>query len=209
MIRVMLVDDHLIVRSGVRLMLGTADDITVACEAETVRDALLQAEKEEIDVAIIDIALPDRSGLELLKLLKARKPKLAVLVLSMYAEDIYAVRALRAGASGYLTKNSPAPIIVAAVHKAAAGGKYITPTLVEKFADLLVGEEQPAHERLSDRELEVLKHIALGSSLIRIAEMLNLSPHTVTTYRARILEKMGLSSNVEIARYAFENDLLL
>lgn len=209
MIRVMLVDDHLIVRSGVRLMLGTADDITVACEAETVRDALLQAEKEEIDVAIIDIALPDRSGLELLKLLKARKPKLAVLVLSMYAEDIYAVRALRAGASGYLTKNSPAPIIVAAVHKAASGGKYITPTLVEKFADLLVGEEQPAHERLSDRELEVLKHIALGSSLIRIAEMLNLSPHTVTTYRARILEKMGLSSNVEIARYAFENDLLL
>ncbi|WP_292931844.1 response regulator transcription factor [Noviherbaspirillum sp.] len=209
MIRVMLVDDHLIVRSGVRLMLGTADDITVACEAETVRDALLQAEKEEIDVAIIDIALPDRSGLELLKLLKARKPKLAVLVLSMYAEDIYAVRALRAGASGYLTKNSPAPIIVAAVHKAAAGGKYITPTLVEKFADLLVGEEQPAHERLSDRELEVLKHIAVGSSLVRIAEMLNLSPHTVTTYRARILEKMGLSSNVEIARYAFENDLLL
>jgi DNA-binding NarL/FixJ family response regulator len=205
----MLVDDHLIVRSGVRLMLGTADDITVACEAETVRDALLQAEKEEIDVAIIDIALPDRSGLELLKLLKARKPKLAVLVLSMYAEDIYAVRALRAGASGYLTKNSPAPIIVAAVHKAAAGGKYITPTLVEKFADLLVGEEQPAHERLSDRELEVLKHIAVGSSLVRIAEMLNLSPHTVTTYRARILEKMGLSSNVEIARYAFENDLLL
>lgn len=209
MIRVMLVDDHLIVRSGVRLMLGTADDITVACEAETARDALLQAEKEEIDVAIIDIALPDRSGLELLKLLKARKPKLAVLVLSMYAEDIYAVRALRAGASGYLTKNSPAPIIVAAVRKAAAGGKYITPTLVEKFADLLVGEEQPVHERLSDRELEVLKHIAVGSSLVRIAEMLSLSPHTVTTYRARILEKMGLSSNVEIARYAFENDLLL
>jgi DNA-binding NarL/FixJ family response regulator len=208
MIRVLLVDDHLIVRNGVRLMLGTVDDIVIAGEAETARDALLVAEKEDFDVAIVDIALPDRSGLDLLKLLKTRNPKLAVLVMSMYAEEIYAVRALRAGAAGYLTKNCPASTVVAAVRKAADGGKHISPAQVEKIADMLSGDDRPPHESLSDRELEVLKQIAAGATLARIAEMLHLSPNTVTTYRSRILEKMGLSSNVDLARYAFENGLL-
>lgn len=208
MITVLLVDDHLIARSGVRLMLGIADDITIVGEAETARDALLLAEKANFDVAIVDIALPDRSGLELIKLIKSRNPKAAILILSMYAEDIYAVRALRAGASGYLTKNSPAPTLVAAVRKAASGGKHLSPTLVDRVADMANSGDQPPHALLSDRELEVLRHIAEGASLVRIADLLHLSPHTVTTYRARILEKMGMASNVELARYAFENDLL-
>jgi len=208
MIRVLLVDDHLIVRNGVRLMLGTDDDISICGEAETARGALLLMEKEEFDVAIVDIALPDRSGLDLLKLLKTRNPKLAVLILSMYAEDIYAVRALRAGAAGYLTKNSAAPVVVSAVRKAACGGRHISPSLVEKFADMLAGDSVPTHECLSNRELEVLKHIACGESLVQIAKILHLSPNTVTTYRARIMEKMALGSNVELARYAFENGLL-
>ncbi|HJV86015.1 MAG TPA: response regulator transcription factor [Noviherbaspirillum sp.] len=208
MIQVLLVDDHLIARSGVRLMLGIADDITIVGEAETARDALLLAERLEFDIAIVDIALPDRSGLDLIKLIKARRPKAAVLMLSMYAEDIYAVRALRAGASGYLTKNSPAPMLVAAVRKAAAGGKHLSPELVERVVDMAGSEDLLPHEQLSDRELEVLRHIAEGATLVRIAEQLHLSPHTVTTYRTRILEKMGMASNVELARYAFENDLL-
>lgn len=209
MIKVLLVDDHLVVRKGVRLMIDTADDITIAAEAGTARDALLLLQQQEFDVALVDIALPDKSGLELLKSMKAKKPQMAVLMLSMYAEDVYAVRALKGGAAGYLSKNCATATVLAAIRKAAAGGKHISPALVEKFAGMLTGECMPSHEALSDRELEVLKLIAAGCSLARIAESLHLSPNTVTTYRARIMEKMGFSSNVELARYALENGLLI
>lgn len=209
MISVLLVDDHLVVRKGLRLMIDTTDDISIAAEAGTARDALLLLQQQDFDVALVDIALPDKSGLELLKSMKAKRPGMAILMLSMYSEDVYAVRALKIGAAGYLSKNCSTSTVLAAIRKAATGGKHISPELVEKFADMLAGESQPSHEALSDRELEVLKLIASGASLARIAETLHLSPNTVTTYRARIMEKMGFSTNVELVRYALENGLLM
>lgn len=207
-IKVLLVDDHAVVRNGMRLMLGTADDIEVAGEAETAQDALRMSRDEQFDVVLVDINLPDKSGLELIKLLREERPKTAVLVLSMYSEEIYAMRAFKHGAAGYLTKSSTAAMVVAAVRKAASGGKYVTPAMMEKLAGMIGGDSVGSHEALSDRELEVLKLVAAGESLVRIADTLHLSPSTVTTYRARVLDKMGMKSNAELTRYAFENGLL-
>jgi DNA-binding NarL/FixJ family response regulator len=208
-IRVLLVDDHVIVRNGVRLMLGEADDISVEGEAETAQRALQLVRAQDFDVALVDIAMPDKNGLDLLKLLRAESPKLAVLILSTYTEEIYAMRAFKLGAAGYLTKDSPSSALITAVRKAATGGKHVSPALMEKLASMIGGGAVGSHEALSNRELEVLKLIAVGESLVKIAETLHLSPHTVTTYRARILEKMGLSSNAELTRYAVENGLLM
>jgi DNA-binding NarL/FixJ family response regulator len=208
-IKVLLVDDHTVVRNGVRLMLSAAEDIDVAGEAESAEEATRLVREQEFDVALLDIALTGKSGLELLKLFRSEKPKLAVLILSMYSEEVYAVRALKLGAAGYLTKSNPAATMIAAVRKAAAGGKYISPTLVDKLASMIGNTSLAPHETLSDRELEVLKLIAAGESLVKIANILHLSPNTVTTYRTRILEKMGLNSNTELARYALENGLLI
>ncbi|ARP90594.1 DNA-binding response regulator [Bordetella genomosp. 9] len=207
-IDVLLVDDHTVVRNGLRLMLSSATDIRVAAEAEDAQQAMERVRAQRFDVALIDIAMPGRNGLELLQWLRAETPQLAVLVLSTYAEDIYAVRALKLGAAGYLTKDSPTAVLIAAVRKAAAGGKYVSPALMERFATMMSGAPAATHESLSNRELEVLKRIAKGESLTAIADALHLSPKTVTTYRARIMEKMGLHSNAELARYAAENGLL-
>ncbi|MEN3294712.1 MAG: hypothetical protein V7642_3965 [Burkholderiales bacterium] len=208
-IRILLVDDHVIVRNGVQLILRMADDMEVAAEAGTAQEALRLVRERSFDVALVDIALPGKNGLELLKLLKGEKPKLAVLILSMYSEEVYAVRALKLGAAGYLTKNSPTQTIFSAIRKAASGGKYISPRLAEKFASMFDDNAMAAHEALTNRELEVLKLIASGTSLVKIAETLHISANTVTTYRARILDKTGLSSNVELARYALEAGLLI
>lgn len=208
-IDVLLVDDHTVVRNGVRLMLSSAVDIRVTGEAENALQALERVKEQDFDVALIDIAMPGKNGLDLLQSLRAERPALAVLVLSTYAEEIYAVRALKLGASGYLTKDSPTSTLIEAVRKAAAGGKYVSPSLMERFATLMGGGGAASHEALSNRELEVLKMIAKGESLSRIAEVLHLSPKTVTTYRARILEKMGVRGNAELARYAAENGLLM
>jgi DNA-binding NarL/FixJ family response regulator len=208
-IRVLLVDDHAVVRNGLRVMLSSAADIVVANEAENMEDALQLVRAEKFDVALLDIAMPKKNGLELLKALRAEMPGLAVLILSMYAEEMYAVRALKLGAAGYLTKNAPAATLIAAVRKAAAGGKYITPGTADQFARMLSGDSAVPHECLSDRELEVLKLLAAGETSARIAEILCLSQSTVTTYRARICEKMGLKSNSELTRYALVNGLLL
>jgi DNA-binding NarL/FixJ family response regulator len=208
-IRILLVDDHVIVRNGVQLILRMADDMEVAAEAGTAQEALRLVRERSFDVALVDIALPGKNGLELLKLLKGEKPKLAVLILSMYSEEVYAVRALKLGAAGYLTKNSPTQTIFSAIRKAASGGKYISPRLAEKFASMFDDNAMAAHEALTNRELEVLKLIASGTSLVKIAETLHISANTVTTYRARILDKIGLSSNVELARYALEAGLLI
>ncbi|MES2351297.1 MAG: response regulator transcription factor [Pseudomonadota bacterium] len=207
-IRVLLVDDHAIARNGVRLMLSTVDDIRVDGEACNANEALQLAQAQEFDVALLDITMPGKNGLELLKQLRAERPKLAVLMLSTYAEDIYAVRALKLGASGYLTKDAPTTALVAAVRKAASGGKHVSPALLEKLASLIGGGEVGKLEALSNRELEVFKLIAAGESLVRIGETLHLSPNTVTTYRARILEKMGLDSNAELTRYALEHGII-
>lgn len=208
-IRVLIVDDHIIARNGVRLMLSTADDIEVVAEAETAEAAMQLVQSERLDVALLDIALPDKSGLELLKAIRAVKPRLAVLMLSMYAEQVYAVRALKLGAAGYLTKNTPAGTIAEAVRKAAAGGHHVSSTLTEKLASMISRGSEEAHETLSHRELEVLKLLAAGESLVRIAEMLHLSPSTVTTYRSRILTKTGTRSNVELTRYALQTGILV
>jgi DNA-binding NarL/FixJ family response regulator len=207
-IRVMLVDDHTVARSGVRLMLGSASEIQVLGEAANAQEALATVRDQTFDVALVDIAMPGKNGLELLKALKAVQPTLAVLILSTYAEEIYALRALKSGAAGYLTKDSPAATLVAAVRKAAAGGKYVTPFLAERFVGIIGGTDAMSHETLTDRELEVLKLLARGESLVRIGEILHLSPKTVTAYRGRILEKMGFNSNAELTRYAVENGLL-
>ncbi|CAN5876881.1 response regulator transcription factor RqpR [soil metagenome] len=208
-INVLLVDDHAMVRNGVRMMLSAADNICVVAEAENAQDAVRLVQLHEIDVALVDISMPGKNGLELLKILKMQQPKLAVLMLSMYSEEVYAVRALKLGAAGYLTKNSPEATLIEAVRKAAAGGKYVSPSLVEQFADMLGGGRLASHEALSDRELEVLKLIASGESLVKIGSLLHLSPSTVTTYRARILEKMGLKTNTDLARYASQNGLVM
>jgi DNA-binding NarL/FixJ family response regulator len=208
MIKVLLVDDHAIARNGVRLMLGTADDIEVTGEAANAHDAMQMVGEGDYDVALVDITMPGKSGLELLRSLRAERPKLAVLILSTYAEDIYAVRALKLGAAGYLTKDAAAPVLVAAVRKAAAGGKHVSPAMMEKLATLIGGGGVASHEALSNRELEVFKLIAGGESLIEVGKALHLSPNTVTTYRARILEKMGMSSNAELTRYALENGII-
>jgi DNA-binding NarL/FixJ family response regulator len=208
-IRVLLVDDHAIARNGVRLMLGTADDIVVMGEAGNAQDGLHLARENEFDVALVDITMPGKNGLDLLKMLRAERPRLAVLILSTYSEEIYAVRALKLGAAGYLTKDAPTSALVAAVRKAAAGGKHVSPALLEKLATLVGGGAAMANiDALSNRELDVFKLIAAGESLVKIGETLHLSPNTVTTYRARILEKMGMGSNAELTRYALENGII-
>lgn len=207
-IRVLLVDDHSIARNGVRLMLGTENDIEVTGEAETAKDAMQLIRNNDFDVALLDIALPGTNGLDLLKSLRTEKPKLAVLMLSMYSEDIYALRAIKHGAAGYLTKTVSAATLVAAVRKAAAGGRHISPELTEICIDVIGGGNRTRHAALSDRELEVLKLLAAGEKIVNIARTLHLSPNTVTTYRTRILEKTGMDSNAKLARYALENGLL-
>lgn len=208
-IRVLLVDDHVIVRNGVRLMLGEVDDIVVEGEADNAQRALQLVKEKDFDVVLLDIAMPGKNGLDLLKIIRSEKPKLAVIVLSTYSEEVYAMRAFKLGASGYLTKDSPAEVLIAAVRKAAKGGKHVSPSLMEKMASMIGGGTVDSHEELSNRELEVLKLIAAGESLVKIAETLHLSPHTVTTYRARILQKMGMSTNAELTRYAIENGLIM
>lgn len=207
-IKVLLVDDHAVVRNGIRLMLGTAEGIDVTGEAETAQDAIRVAEGQDFDVVLVDINLPDKSGLELIKRLRELRTKPAVIVLSAYPEEVYALRAFKHGAAAYLNKRSSTELIITAVRKAAAGGKYVSPAMMERFAGMIGGDQVAAHHELSDRELEVLKLVAAGESLVRVAALLHLSPSTVTTYRARVLEKMGMKCNAELTRYALENGLL-
>jgi DNA-binding NarL/FixJ family response regulator len=207
-ITVLLVDDHAIARNGVRLMLGTATDISVEGEAGNAVEAMARVAERSFDVALVDIKMPGKNGLDLLKTLRSDYPRMAVLVLSTYSEEIYAVRALKSGAAGYLTKDAPTATLIEAVRKAAAGGKHVSPALLEKLATMVGGGPSGDHEELSNRELEVFKLIAQGESLVKIGETLHLSPNTVTTYRSRILEKMGMSSNAELTRYALEHGLI-
>lgn len=207
-VRVLLVDDHAIARNGVRLMLGTVTDIRVEGEASNAPEALQLLAKQEFDVALLDITMPGKNGLDLLRQLRGDYPRMAVLMLSTYSEEIYAVRALKLGAAGYLTKDAETSVLVAAVRKAAAGGKHVSPALVEKLASLIGSGACANHETLSNRELEVFKLIAAGESLVKIGETLHLSPNTVTTYRSRILDKMALASNAELTRYALEHGII-
>jgi DNA-binding NarL/FixJ family response regulator len=207
-IKVLLVDDHAVVRSGVRLILDSAPNIEVTAEAENAQDALRFVHLHDFDIALVDIEMNGKSGLDLLKILRREKPLMKVLMLSMYSEDVYAVRAIKLGASGYLTKSSPAAEMVAAVQKVVSGKKYISPLLADKLVDMVRSDESDPFQTLSNRELEIMKLIASGESLVEIAHKLHLSASTVTTYRKRILEKTGLTSNAALAQYARESGLL-
>lgn len=207
--QILIVDDHTVVREGLKRILADVDNIQVMAEAGNANEALALLRERNFDLVLLDLSLPGRTGLELLRMIKDEQPKLPVLVLSAYAEDQYAVRALRDGADGFLNKQSAPELLVTAIRKVASGGKYVSATLAERLAQEIGGRtDKPVHETLSDREFVVLKMIAAGKNLNEIAETLCISPKTVSTYRARIIEKTGLQTNAELIRYALEQQLL-
>ena len=208
-IKILIADDHPIVRAGFKQVIADTPDMLVADDAGNGQEVLNLIGKKDYDLVLLDISMPGRSGLEILKDLKSEKPKLPVLILSIYPEEQYAVRALRAGASGYMTKASAANELIAAIRKISAGGKYISASLAEKLAFYLDGDAtRPPHETLSDREYQVMLMIASGKTVTEIADELCLSVKTISTYRTHILEKMKMKNNAEITLYAVQNKLV-
>jgi two-component system, NarL family, invasion response regulator UvrY len=209
MIRILVADDHTVVREGVRQILSGLDDMVVEDEAENGQETLEKVLKGHCDLVLLDISMPGRSGLEVLEDILSLKPKLPVLILSMHPEEQYAVRALRAGASGYLTKASAAHELIGAIRKVSRGGKYVTASLAEKLAvELDSKADRKLHEKLSNREYQVMMMLASGKSVSEIAGELCLSVKTVSTYRIRIMVKMGTKKNAELTFYAMNNGLL-
>jgi len=208
MIRVMIADDHAVVRRGLRQILAETDDIHVVGEAGNADEVRAQARDVRWDVLVLDMNMPGGSSFELLKDVRAQDPKAKVLVLTMFQEEQYGVRCIRAGASGFLSKESAPEKLLEAVRKLAQGGKYVSVELAEALASAVAGESDGnPHERLSDREMEVFRWLAAGRTVSQIAEELSLSVKTVSTHRTRILKKMGMGSNAELMRYALMNGL--
>ena len=203
MIRVLIADDHKIVRDGLKGILASTADIECAAEAAGGDEALALVKANDYDVALIDMSMPGLSGIDLVKRLRAEKPRLRLLVLSMHGEDPYAARALKAGAAGYLNKDSAAEQLLSVLHKVAGGGVH----LGEAATASLVAGERNAHRALSDREFEVLRHLVDGKSPTEIAAQLHLSVKTVSTHKTRILDKLELRSTADLVRYALENKL--
>lgn len=209
MIRVVLVDDHAVVRRGIRQILSDSDNIEVVGEASNAGEMMQTLRALPCDVLLLDISMPGKNGIDALKSVKKEWPKLQVLILSMYPEDQFALRSLRAGAAGYLTKHSPPEKVIEAVNRLASGKKYITPETAESLAGVLdVNPDQAPHELLSDREFQTMRFIASGKTLSEVAEMLCISPKTVSVYRARLLEKMKLKNNSELTHYAIKAGLI-
>jgi len=209
LIKILIADDHRIVREGLKQILAETQDMIVTDEANNTQEVLKKVWDNDFDVLLLDISMPGRSGLDILKQLKSDRPKLSVLVLSMYSEEQYALRALRAGASGYLTKESAPDELIDAIRKVSTGRKYISPSVAERLAfSLESGDERPPQETLSDREFQVMCMIASGKTIKSIADELSLSVKTVSTYRARILEKMRMKNNSELTHYAIQNKLV-
>lgn len=208
--RVLVADDHVLFRKGLKLLLEETPDMVVADEAGTSQEVLEKVlHGGGFDVVLLDISMPGKSGLDTLKDLKSQRPGLPVLVLTMHPEERYAVRFLRAGASGYMTKKNAPDELAAAIRKVVTGKKYVSATLAEKLAfDLEAGVEKPPHETLSDREHQVMCMLASGKSLNDVADELALSISTISTYRSRILEKMRMKSNAELIHYAIKNQLV-
>lgn len=205
---VLIVDDHAIVRQGLRQILLESGKVMLIGEAACGGEAMRQIREGEWNLVVLDISLPDRSGIEILKLIKKERPRMPVLMLSMHEEALYAIRALKAGASGYLTKQSAPSELMTAINQVARGRKYLTTTLAEAMADSLgVEHDRPLHEALSDREYQTLCLIASGKSLTDAAEEMCLSVKTVSVYRSRLLEKMKLKNNAELTHYAIKNGL--
>ncbi|RZL39958.1 MAG: response regulator transcription factor [Rubrivivax sp.] len=215
MIRVLICDDHLIVRQGIKQVLGEAEDLRVVGEAANGPDAIQQVRAGGVDVVLLDIAMPQRDGLDILKALKSEFPKLPVLMLSTYPDRQYAVRSLKLGAAGYLNKSADSEQMIDAVRSVARGKLFITPSVAEQLAGAIgaggpgrggADDTQPLHELLSHREYQVFKLLAAGRSVGEIAEQLVLSPNTVSTYRARVLEKIGVRNDVELALFAVRTE---
>ena len=209
MIKILVVDDHALVRDGLKRILVDTPDMVVADEASNGEEVINKVGNNDYDLVLLDISLPGRDGLDVLKQLKCTNPKIPILILSMYPEEHYAVRSLRAGASGYLTKQSSSDELIGAIRKVAQGRRYITPSLAEKLAfELGVDVRKLPHEKLSDREYQVMCMIGSGQTVTEIAETLSLSIRTISTHRAHILNKMEMKKNAQLTYYAIKNALV-
>jgi two-component system, NarL family, invasion response regulator UvrY len=209
MINILIADDHTMFREGLKHILAEYPDLVVADEASNGQEVLDKIWKNNYDMVLLDITMPGMTGLEVLKQLKNDKPKLPVLILSMHPEEQYAIRVLRAGASGYLTKESAPDELITAIRKISQGRKYITSSLAERLAtEVEADTEKPLHDILSDREYQVLRMIAEGKTVKHIAKELSLSVKTVSTYRTRVMEKMNMKTNAEVMHYVIKHQLL-
>ena len=208
-LKFVLADDHAVVRQGVKQILAAAFPGAVFGEASNAHDLLVLVQHGRWDIVMLDLAMPGSNGLDVLKLIKHDHPQLPVLILSMYPEDQFAVRSVRAGAAGYLNKEGAPEELVLAVQKILGGGNYISPTVADELVlHMRQDSDRPAHEQLSDREYQVLRLIASGKAVKDIGAELALSPATVSTYRARILQKMGLKTNADLMQYAIQKGLV-
>jgi two-component system invasion response regulator UvrY len=210
MIRILIADDHAILRAGLKQLLSDTTDIVVVGEASNGTEAIALARSTPCDAVLLDMTMPGRSGIELIRQLKAERPRLPLLILSMHKEDIYAVRALRAGASGYLCKDNAESQLEEAIRKVASGGLYINQAVAERLAQEMVGGNAAAkpHTQLSDREYQVFQDIVAGRGVTEIGQRLNLSVKTVSTHKARIMQKMGFANTAELIQYAVRHGLL-
>lgn len=208
-IRVLIADDHAIIRQGLKQILSDTDDLEIAGEADGGIKALQMIRENTYDVVLMDVSMPDRNGIDSLKLIRKENPRLPVLMLSMHPEEQYAIRALRAGAAGYLSKQGAPEQLVTAIRQVASGKKFVSAAVAEELANS-IGEdhERPLHEKLSDREYQTLCMIASGKTLTQIGEELNLSVKTISVYRARLLEKMKLRNNAELTHYGLKHGLV-
>ncbi|HVW07807.1 MAG TPA: response regulator transcription factor [Bryobacteraceae bacterium] len=209
MAHILLVDDHPLIRRGIAQSLREEFPESIILEAEEAPEAMKAVWDQPLSLIVLDLSLRGRSGLELLKEIKAAKPHLPVLILSMHAEEQFATRALRAGAAGYVSKDSAPSVLIQAVKRALAGGKFVSPETAERLAnELAIDSSRPLHQQLSDREHDILLRIGSGQGITKIADALNLSVKTVSTYRTRVLHKMGMESNAELAQYVIRNKLI-
>lgn len=209
MTKVLIADDHEVVRAGLRQIIGEADGMVIVGEAVDAQETLDKASTTDCDVVLLDITMPGADGLSVLKELKGLYPDLPVLILSVHSEDVYGVYAIKANAAGYLTKESAADQLIEAIRKVTAGGIYISPSLGEKLALELAGPKQKAiHETLSDREYQIMRMLTTGHRVTDIANELSLNVKSVSTYRTRLLKKMGMTSNAELTAYAIQNNLI-
>ena len=209
MIRIVVADDHTIVREGLKQLLSAAPDLSVIGEAQNGHEVIERVRALDFDVLLLDMSMPGKSGIELIKQVRAEKPKLRILVLSMHEEEQYAVRAIRAGAAGYLTKDSASAQLVSAIRKVAGGGAFITESVAQQLAlGAMPQTEGPPHAALSDREFQVFRELVSGKAVTEIASELNLSVKTVSTHKSRIMQKMNMSNPAELIRYAIHHRLV-
>ena len=209
MIRILIADDHAIVRAGLKQFIADQPDMEVAGEAATGSEAIALVRAGEFDVMLLDISMPDKNGIDTLKTVKQARPQLPILMLSGYTEDQYAVNLLRAGAAGYINKESASNQLVGAIRTVVRGRKFVSPALAQILADGVSGDaDRPLHEELSQREFQIFCKLAAGAAVSKIADELHLSVKTVSTYRTRVLEKMGMKSNADLTYYAIKNGLI-